>query len=42
MNLKYNKDGGVISIYPFEYSLKVLNGEVSFTELLEKVEKNKK
>lgn len=42
MTLKYKKDGGVISTYPFEYSLKVLNGEASFTELLEKVEKNKK
>lgn len=40
MTLKYNKDGGIISLYPFEYSLKVLNGEASFTELVEKVEKN--
>lgn len=40
MTLQFNNDGGVISIYPFEYSLKVLNGEASFNELVEKVKNN--
>ncbi|PWN59456.1 hypothetical protein [Chryseobacterium viscerum] len=40
MTLKYNNNGGVISLYPFEYSLKVLNGEASFNDLLEKINKN--
>jgi hypothetical protein len=40
MTLKYNNNGGVISLYPFEYSLKVLNGEASFNDLLEKIKKN--
>lgn len=39
MTLQFNNDGGVISFYPFEYSLKVLNGEASFNELVEKVKK---
>jgi len=42
MTLKYNNDGGVISLYPFEYSLKVLNGESSFNELLERIKANLK
>lgn len=40
MTLKYNKDGGVISLYPFEYSLKVLNGEARFSDLFEKIKSN--
>lgn len=40
LTLKYNKDGGVISLYPFEYSLKVLNGEVGFSDLFEKLKAN--
>lgn len=40
MTLKYNKDGGIISLYPFEYSLKVLNGEAKYSDLLEKIKNN--
>lgn len=37
MTLKYNKDGAVLSLYPYEYSLKVLNNETTFTELFDKI-----
>lgn len=37
MNLKFDKDGALITLYPLEYSLKVLNGTSSFTELENKV-----
>ncbi len=40
MTLKYNNNGGVISLYPFEYSLKVLNGEALFSDLLERIQSN--
>jgi hypothetical protein len=40
MTLKYNKDGGVISLYPFEYSLKVLNREAKFIDLYERIKSN--
>jgi hypothetical protein len=38
LTLKYNKDGGVLSLYPFEYSLKVLNNEAGFQSLVERIE----
>ena len=31
--LKYNKDGVVMSLYPFEYTLKVLNNEATYENL---------
>lgn len=37
MTLKYNKNGAVLSLYPFEYALKVLNHEATFTELFDKI-----
>lgn len=37
MTLKYNKNGAVLSLYPYEYSLKVLNNEATFTELFDKI-----
>ncbi|WP_126650577.1 hypothetical protein [Chryseobacterium aureum] len=37
MTLKYNNNGGVMSLYPFEYSLKVLNGEALFSDLLDRI-----
>jgi hypothetical protein len=37
MTLKYDKDGTFLSIYPFEYSSKVLNGNESFEGLVEKI-----
>ncbi len=40
MTLKYDNNGGVISLYPFEYSLKVLNGEALFSDLLERIKSN--
>ncbi|MEJ5048705.1 hypothetical protein WH221_02650 [Chryseobacterium culicis] len=40
MTLKYDNNGGVISLYPFEYSLKVLNGEALFNDLLERIKSN--
>ena len=33
LSLKYNKNGKLLSLYPFEYSLKVLNIEASFESL---------
>jgi hypothetical protein len=33
MTLKYNENGSVLSLYPFEYATKVLNFEVTFEEL---------
>jgi len=40
MTLKYDRNGGVLSLYPFEYSLKVLNGEARFSDLFEKIKTN--
>lgn len=37
MTLKYDKEGIVLSLYPFEYSSKVLNGNETFSELEEKI-----
>jgi len=37
MTLKYNKDDVVLSLYPFEYVSKVLNGNQTFTEMDEKL-----
>ena len=37
MTLKYNKNGAVLSLYPFEYSLKVLENNATFTELYDKI-----
>lgn len=38
LTLKYNNNGGVLSLYPFEYSLKVLNNEATFQNLVERIE----
>lgn len=38
ITLKYNKDAGVLSLYPFKYSLKVLNNEATFQNLTERIE----
>ena len=38
MTLKYDKDGTVLSLYPFEYSLKVLNYESTFEELHNRID----
>jgi len=40
MVLKYDQDGIVLSLYPFEYTLKVVSNESSFDKLYNKV-KNK-
>ena len=37
MTLKYNKNGAVLSLYPYEYSLKVLENSATFTELFDKI-----
>jgi hypothetical protein len=37
MTLKYDKDGVVLSLYPFEYANKVLNFEATFSALHEKL-----
>ncbi|MCE3296006.1 MAG: hypothetical protein K0R65_1720 [Crocinitomicaceae bacterium] len=37
MTLKYNKNGVVLSLYPVEYALKVLNHESSFEDLYGKL-----
>lgn len=37
MTVKYDKEGTFLSIYPFEYSSKVLNGNESFEGLVEKI-----
>lgn len=37
MVLKYDQDGTVLSVYPFEYALKVMNNESSFDNLYTKV-----
>src|SRR3569833_3270573 len=36
MTLKYDKNGAVLSLYPFEYSLKVLQNESTYSELFNK------
>jgi len=38
MTLKYDKNGAVLSLYPFEYSLKVLQNESTFSELFNKLD----
>lgn len=37
MTLKYDKNGAVLSLYPFEYSLKVLNDEATFEQIYIKI-----
>lgn len=37
MTLKYDKNGVVLSLYPFEFANKVLNGNDTFTELEERI-----
>ena len=37
MTLKYNKNGVLLSLYPYEYASKVLNYEAEFLSLYEKV-----
>jgi hypothetical protein len=40
MTLKYNKNGVVLSLYPYEFSLKVLNGESKFEDLSARIGSN--
>ncbi len=40
LTLKYDQNGVVLSIYPFEYALKVLNYEATFEDLYNKIETN--
>ncbi|WP_207420649.1 hypothetical protein [Desertivirga brevis] len=42
MTLKYDKDGVVLSLYPFEYTVKVLKGNETFSALEEKLKANLK
>ena len=37
LTLKYDKNGIVMSLYPFEYSLKVLNGETEFEKIYSQI-----
>lgn len=37
MTLKYEKDEVFLSLYPFEYTAKVLNGNSTFSDLVEKI-----
>jgi hypothetical protein len=37
MTLKYDKNGVVLSLYPYEYASKVLNGNQTFTEMEERL-----
>ena len=37
LSLKYNKNGVVLSLYPFEYSVKVMNLETTYTDLENKI-----
>lgn len=39
MTLKYNKNGSLLSLYPLEYTLKVLNNEALFEDLRTKIDK---
>ena len=38
MTLKYDKDGAFLSIYPYEYAVKVLDFEANFTGLMTKID----
>jgi len=38
MTLKYDKDGVLLSLYPFEYASKALSYQATFEELYEKIE----
>jgi len=38
MTLKYDKNGALLSLYPLEYSLKVLKNQATFEDLYTKVE----
>jgi len=40
MTLKYDKNGVVLSLYPLEYALKVLNYESTFEDLYNRVKSN--
>lgn len=42
MTLKYDRGGTVLSLYPMEYALKVLNFEATFEDLYNRVETNLK
>ncbi len=42
MVLKYNRDGVVLSLYPFEYSLKALDHQATFEGLYDKIKTNLK
>lgn len=38
MTLKYDQDGVVLSLYPFEYAAKVLQGNATFSELEDRLQ----
>ncbi len=40
MTLKYDNQGAMLSLYPIEYTAKVINYEASFNELYEKIKTN--
>lgn len=40
MTLKYDKNGALLSLYPYEYAAKVLNYEAEFTGLYEKIKEH--
>lgn len=40
MTIKYQNNESVLSLYPFEYSLKVLNNESKFNDLYERIKIN--
>lgn len=42
MVLKYNRDGVVLSLYPFEYSMKALDHQSTFEGLYDKIKSNLK
>lgn len=42
MTLKYDKEGAVLSLYPIEYALKVLNYEATFEDLYDRINTNLK
>jgi hypothetical protein len=37
MTLKYDKDGALLSLYPFEYASKVMRNEATFEGLYERI-----
>lgn len=40
MTLKYNRDGAMLSLYPFEYSIKVLDYAATYQEMVQRLAAN--